>query len=203
MASSIHTIYRPLARSRRMSTSRRPTIPEHPSSSEGEGEDPTASDGETDDEDFEATPTIPHSSKPLALRQSTLGRETSPETALPARMKLTRSRTGSMATVRIQRRTKLAEKLKQIFDLPGIEEVSSGTSITLNTCPSLNCLQKCHAGCCGLSVSSDVSPCSPHVADLLRTVLQGYMYLTNSYLCFFAHMPSREAGRFHLADTCS
>ena len=24
------------------------------------------------------------------------------------------------------------------------------------------------------------------------SVLQGYMYLTNSYLCFFAHMPARE-----------
>jgi sterol 3beta-glucosyltransferase len=27
-------------------------------------------------------------------------------------------------------------------------------------------------------------------------VLQGYMYLTNSYLCFFAHMPSREVSIF-------
>ncbi|KAF8898479.1 glycosyltransferase family 1 protein [Infundibulicybe gibba] len=53
-----------------------------------------------------------------------------------------------MATVRLQRRARLAEKLKDVFELDGIEEV--------------------------------------------RAVLQGYMYLTNSYLCFFAHMPARE-----------
>ena len=28
--------------------------------------------------------------------------------------------------------------------------------------------------------------------DMCAAVLQGYMYLTNSHLCFFAHMPIRE-----------
>jgi hypothetical protein len=37
-------------------------------------------------------------------------------------------RSGSMATVRIQRRVRLAEKLKQVFDLDGIEEVWAGMS---------------------------------------------------------------------------
>lgn len=41
---------------------------------------------------------------------------------------MSRSRSGSMATVRIQRRTQLAQKLKEIFDLPGIEEVRAGTN---------------------------------------------------------------------------
>jgi hypothetical protein len=29
-------------------------------------------------------------------------------------------------------------------------------------------------------------------ADIRVTVLQGFMYLTNSYLCFFAHIPTKE-----------
>ncbi|TRM60133.1 glycosyltransferase family 1 protein [Schizophyllum amplum] len=63
-----------------------------------------------------------------------------------------------MATVRLQRRNRLASKLKEVFELEGIDEV----------CAEMPCW-------------------------LLRSVLlQGYMYLTNSYLCFFAHMPSRE-----------
>ncbi|KAI5827594.1 glycosyltransferase family 1 protein [Schizophyllum commune Tattone D] len=63
-----------------------------------------------------------------------------------------------MATVRVQRRNRLASKLKEVFELEGIDEVVAEM------------------------------PCW-----LLRSVLlQGYMYLTNSYLCFFAHMPSRE-----------
>ncbi|TDL28861.1 UDP-Glycosyltransferase/glycogen phosphorylase [Rickenella mellea] len=68
------------------------------------------------------------------------------------------SRTASLATVRLKRRAKLAEKLKDIFGLSAIEEVVAEL------------------------------PCW-----LLRSILlQGYMYLTNSHLCFFAHMPARE-----------
>ncbi|KAF8682487.1 the biosynthesis of sterol glucoside [Rhizoctonia solani] len=67
-------------------------------------------------------------------------------------------RTASMATVRMKRRTKLAEKLKEVFGIPEIKEVVAEM------------------------------PCW-----LLRSVLlQGYMYLTNTHLCFFAHMPTRE-----------
>ncbi|KAL0072234.1 Sterol 3-beta-glucosyltransferase [Marasmius tenuissimus] len=36
------------------------------------------------------------------------------------------SRSGSMATVRLQRRTKLATKLKEVFELDAIEEVRAG-----------------------------------------------------------------------------
>ncbi|PCH33350.1 glycosyltransferase family 1 protein [Wolfiporia cocos MD-104 SS10] len=63
-----------------------------------------------------------------------------------------------MGTVKVQRRARLAEKLRDVFELQGIHEVVAEM------------------------------PCW-----LLRSVLlQGYMYLTDSYLCFFAHMPSRE-----------
>lgn len=36
------------------------------------------------------------------------------------------ARSGSMATVKLQRRARLAEKLRDIFDLKGIEEVVAG-----------------------------------------------------------------------------
>lgn len=39
------------------------------------------------------------------------------------------SRAGSMATVRLQRRAGLAAKLKDVFDLDGIEEVWAGMFI--------------------------------------------------------------------------
>jgi hypothetical protein len=60
------------------------------------------------------------------------------------RMKV--SRTGSMATVRLQRRAQLAEKLTEVFELPGIDEVRGGkddlfTSLLLtNTCAHRNAL---------------------------------------------------------------
>ncbi|KAJ7693646.1 hypothetical protein B0H17DRAFT_1278469 [Mycena rosella] len=108
---------------------------------------------EQDAEDFEeATPRPPYAERPMPLHER-LQQQSDSVTIPPSMM-----RSGSMATVRIQRRVRLAEKLKQIFDLDGIEEVWAEM------------------------------PCW-----LLRSVLlQGYMYLTNSYLCFFAHMPTRE-----------
>ena len=40
--------------------------------------------------------------------------------------KIHSSRSGSMATVKLQRRARLAEKLREIFDINGIEEVIAG-----------------------------------------------------------------------------
>ncbi|KAJ6604204.1 glycosyltransferase family 1 protein [Mycena vulgaris] len=159
LASSIHTIYRPLARSQRLNHPgqgpRRKALPQYPTVSE---EDPASdatlgSSEEQDAEDFEeATPRPPYSERPVPLHER-LQQQSDSMTIPPAMM-----RSGSMATVRIQRRVRLAEKLKQVFDLEGIEEVWAEM------------------------------PCW-----LLRSVLlQGYLYLTNSYLCFFAHMPTRE-----------
>ena len=39
------------------------------------------------------------------------------------------ARTGSLNTIKLQRRTRLAEKLREVFELPGIEEVYAGMPI--------------------------------------------------------------------------
>ncbi|KAJ3718409.1 hypothetical protein C8R42DRAFT_697487 [Lentinula raphanica] len=165
MASSIHTIYRPVARSRRMSLSSRTHSRTHiPTLSPTYSSDEIVqSDEEPDADDFEeTTPKAPETTTPPHLQLRSVSYVTQKQLSssqLPDTIAMTRAtRSGSMATVRLQRRTKLAEKLRDIFEIDGIEEV--------------------HAEL----------PCW-----LLRSVLlQGYMYLTNSFLCFFAHMPSRE-----------
>ncbi|KAG5648261.1 hypothetical protein DXG03_006219 [Asterophora parasitica] len=158
LASSIHTIHRPVARSRRLSysipapkrdgASPYSSMPEEDSELLNSEEEPEVEDFEEAPRPLDASPSSSaiHSEKgkgrPTALSQS----------------RMLFSRTGSTATVRLQRRAGLAEKLKEVFELDAIEEVWAEM------------------------------PCW-----LLRSILlQGYMYLTNSYLCFFAHMPSRE-----------
>ncbi|THU88460.1 hypothetical protein K435DRAFT_830554 [Dendrothele bispora CBS 962.96] len=160
LASSIHTIYRPLARSRRLSLSRsrlplheqnETSLPPEPSSSDLD--EPAPSDSEQEDtRDFEeTTPKISYAPKPMSIQRNSTAAQIS-------KLGLSMTRTGSMATVRLARRAKLAQKLREVFDLEDIEEVRAEL------------------------------PCW-----LLRSVLlQGYMYITNTYLCFFAHMPSRE-----------
>lgn len=158
MASSIHAIYRPVARSRRaeasLSSTALPSPEEGHESSDGDLDVTCFSEEDADAEDFEAaTPRPADVPKP---------EHAVPElTALRPEMYMRRrasSRAGSITTVKVDRRTRLAEKLKEIFELDAIDEVLAEM------------------------------PCW-----LLRSVLlQGYMYLTNSHLCFFAHMPSRE-----------
>ncbi|KAJ6626839.1 hypothetical protein B0H10DRAFT_1996784 [Mycena sp. CBHHK59/15] len=147
LASSIHTIYRPLARSHRLSAPgpRRKALPQYSpvNEEEAESEATLGSSEENEAEDFEeSTPRPQYAERPNPLHER-LQQQSDSMTIPPSVM-----RSGSMATVRIQRRVRLAEKLKEVFELDGIEEVWA--------------------------------------------VLQGYMYLTNSYLCFFAHMPARE-----------
>ncbi|KAH9937404.1 glycosyltransferase family 1 protein [Fomitopsis serialis] len=163
LASSIHTIYRPLARSKRgklptlFSRSKSPEL--DPVSDREETprlEETVISDEELQD-DFEPpddTQDVSYSDSqpgpsdsPTSIHQSVRGTHRHPPT-----------RSGSMGTVKIQRRSRLAEKLRDIFELQGIQEVVAEM------------------------------PCW-----LLRSILlQGYMYLTDSYMCFFAHMPSKE-----------
>ncbi|KZT22136.1 glycosyltransferase family 1 protein [Neolentinus lepideus HHB14362 ss-1] len=157
MTSSLHTIHRPIDRSRRADNSALRTVfTASPEESDDDREQDTASNPETEDADFEVeTPRVdqrppgfpPGSASTLmSLRGRPEGRQ------------FAMSRSGSMATVRLQRRVRLANKLKDVFDLDGIDEVLAEI------------------------------PCW-----LLRSILlQGYMFLTNSHLCFFAHMPSRE-----------
>ena len=139
MASSIHTIYRPLARSRRLSVnagkqarSNYPSISEEISSSEEPFSEMSDSEGA---EDFEQLTPRPPDIEPAILRptlqieadQRPLSSHPSPVPPSPISPRAP-SRAGSMATVRIQRRTKLAEKLRDVFELPAINEVRAGES---------------------------------------------------------------------------
>ncbi|KAI0786102.1 glycosyltransferase family 1 protein [Abortiporus biennis] len=170
LASSIHTIYRPVARSRLKNSRRsdkRSSKLQHKKvqsmsdiEDETQTEEPVLSDEEIE-EDFEPMRTdspIPHN---LGESESSVTNDVL--TSLPAldaseSGRIHPPRQGSMATVKLERRARLAQKLTDIFEIKGIEEVIAEM------------------------------PCW-----LLRSVLlQGYLYLTDSYLCFFAHLPSRE-----------
>ncbi|KZT52776.1 glycosyltransferase family 1 protein [Calocera cornea HHB12733] len=137
MTSSIHTIHRPVARMRRLTGSPQAS-PIGPSMGQIGSEDEQESPDEMEEaEDFEP------SSLPVAVAPI---------------MRPTNLRTQSLATVKLQRRGKLAQKLRDVFGLEDIEEVLAEM------------------------------PCW-----LLRSILlQGYMYLTNAHLCFFAHLPTDE-----------
>ncbi|KAG1783622.1 glycosyltransferase family 1 protein [Suillus placidus] len=160
MASSIHAIYRPVARSRRTeaSLSSRTALSspeEGHESSDGDLNVACLSEEDADAEDFEAaTPRpadVPKSEHVMPELQTAFR----PGVHMRRRAS---SHAGSITTVKVGRRARLAGKLKEIFELNAIDEVLAEM------------------------------PCW-----LLRSVLlQGYMYLTNSHLCFFAHMPSRE-----------
>ncbi|KAM6498379.1 glycosyltransferase family 1 protein [Amanita muscaria] len=154
LASSIHAIHRPVAwsrcRSNRSNARDRDT-----SVVEEAGPEELLDSGEDEGEDFEDS--MPQLRSPASGGESgTAG--ASQQTTILSYSRPSAPRTGSLNTIKLQRRTRLAEKLREVFELPGIEEV----------CAELPCW-------------------------LLRSVLlQGYMYLTNAFLCFFAHMPSRE-----------
>ncbi|KAI0274778.1 hypothetical protein BC834DRAFT_814654 [Gloeopeniophorella convolvens] len=168
MTSSIHTIYRPVARSRRqeslLAMSRVGSTSEDRTdvlSDQEQLQKAIASDDDIDGDDFEA-PRLTIPSRKLSLRDGPVTLSPVLEHPFPkldSRHHLERS--GSMSTVKtvkLSRRVRLAEKLADVFEITGINEVIAEM------------------------------PCW-----LMRSVLlQGYMYLTNSYLCFFAHMPSRE-----------
>ncbi|KAF8641000.1 hypothetical protein AX17_000645 [Amanita inopinata Kibby_2008] len=160
LASSIHTIYRPVARSHRRGLpipASRGGSALRPLPAEDTGPEELGSE-EDEGEDFEdSTPRVLEKT-PDAIVNQIISISQSPSNILLGYVQPSATRTSSINTVKLQRRARLAEKLRQVFELPEIEEV----------CAELPCW-------------------------LLRSVLlQGYMYLTNSFLCFFAHMPSRE-----------
>lgn len=194
MASSIHAIYRPVARSNRgtPATARPnkgksrlsvPTEGYFSPTSESEAPDELDDLEEESHEDFDLAvaaarpPPLPLASKydPTApspamtsysgsMRLLTPEGGTSPAplvaspvSGIPPKLNLP-NRQDSLATVRMKRKARLAEKLREVFGLREVEEVIAEM------------------------------PCW-----LLRSVLlQGYMYLTSGHLCFFAHMPARE-----------
>ncbi|KAI0639100.1 hypothetical protein C8Q77DRAFT_1045127 [Trametes polyzona] len=167
LTSSIHAIYRPLARFRRgePSHSPHPSAKTQPLPTVSDTEDSTPRHPLSDEDpegDFE--PAAPgqimgssHTGRASPEPIPGLDASTSSSAELNARERGS-SRSATMATVRQNRRTQLAEKLREVFELDDIHEVVAEM------------------------------PCW-----LLRSVLlQGYMYLTDAYICFFAHLPSRE-----------
>ncbi|KAF8490722.1 hypothetical protein JB92DRAFT_3090591 [Gautieria morchelliformis] len=155
LASSIHAIHRPLAHVRRGDT---PFLSQTPGQ-DGEyfgynhgSVSQIQTPEDTIEEDFELSGTDISAQKGKAPIRPEVKTQTNRHTRGPM------LRAGSMATVRVQRRAKLASKLREVFDLNDINEVVAEM------------------------------PCW-----LLRSVLlQGYLYLTNAHLCFFAHIPARE-----------
>ena len=118
LASSIHTIHRPVALSRRQGA---PSTQRKGAASQS-GETGTITEDDGEGEDFEeTTPRISHAPPPLQIdpRASVSSSRMSGQSTIRS----TPSRTGSMATVRVQRRNRLASKLKEVFELEGIDEV--------------------------------------------------------------------------------
>ncbi|KAH7340399.1 hypothetical protein B0J17DRAFT_595429 [Rhizoctonia solani] len=164
LASSIHTIHRPVAHSRLATPSFNQSIHYGLNPPQEVAEDyfsnPLSGDEDDGLRDFDDATTsegLPNPFKDPPRMRLQLPADKQPKPEGRKRMPPP-SRTASMATVRMKRRVKLADKLKEVFGIPEIKEVVAEM------------------------------PCW-----LLRSVLlQGYMYLTNTHLCFFAHMPTRE-----------
>jgi sterol 3beta-glucosyltransferase len=125
LSSSIHTIHRPLARSHRshVRPPTHPTTTKHHLDSdilEEAAQDDASQSDEDMDHDFEDTP---RSREDTLLRSKhdhiPSSGELNPHDAL-------RNRQGSMATVKLSRRARLAEKLKEVYDLEDIQEVWAG-----------------------------------------------------------------------------
>lgn len=168
LASSIHTIYRPVALSRRAeSRSQLSPVSSHSGDEDDVSRDvaelAALSDEPIEEDDFEVS--TPGAVSPVGYRQEEFVRPgLSPVLEHVARSGALRthsarkSSTATVKTIKLDRRARLAAKLADIFDLNGITEVIAEM------------------------------PCW-----LLRSILlQGQIFLTNSYLCFFAHMPARE-----------
>ena len=151
LTSSIHAIYRPLARFRRgepsASSHRTAKSPDLPSVSDSE-DTPRTDDSLPSDEDTEGD--FDHSVGGVITDHSHAGR-VSPETIpdldssvpdVSSMRDRTTSRAGSMVTVKPNRRAQLAGKLRDVFELEDIHEVVAGkvdvftVQVTLLTCPT-------------------------------------------------------------------
>jgi sterol 3beta-glucosyltransferase len=89
-----------------------------------------AEDIEELEEDFEQTTPRPPDVRRLTPSQHTLSVSATRQVGdSSAALRPSLSRSGTMATVRMQRRVRLAEKLKEVFDLDGIQEVLAGERI--------------------------------------------------------------------------
>ena len=117
LASSIHTIHRPLTRSYRLPIPNAHKASTRPSPIE-QGDLEDASSSEELENDFEETPRVTQAVPPHLE-----GPDESPsETAAAPQHEYE----GTPATIRLHRRIRLAEKLKEVFELDGIHEVLAG-----------------------------------------------------------------------------
>jgi sterol 3beta-glucosyltransferase len=160
LASSIHTIHRPVARSRLATPAFGLNFDVHPNPplEADYFSNPLSTDEDDGLRDFDEAATLegvpnPFKEPPrmrLQLPADKLNK-TDGKKRMPPPV-----RTASMATVRMKRRTKLAEKLKEVFGIPEIKEVVAGelwSLLRLWASYSLRQIQKCPAGSCVLSVS--------------------------------------------------
>jgi sterol 3beta-glucosyltransferase len=132
MFSSIHTIHRPVARSKRagVPTSFRSSTVSTPATVAEATDNSSPEEDEglpSRDDDFEARihgPERPQNTdkteaEAVALVTERKGREKEAAQNAP-------TRSGSMGTVKLKRRAALADKLRDIFEVPGITEVVAG-----------------------------------------------------------------------------
>ena len=130
LSSSIHTIHRPVARIRKREQSLaaqgkpEPFIPEEADSDEDESY-------EEEEEDFDRSAPAPGSRAGPSDPKQPLHHSITLSEGSMLTPKGTLSRTPSLSTVRIQRRTRLAEKLKEVFEVSDIQEVTSGSCFVL------------------------------------------------------------------------
>lgn len=120
MASSIHAIHRPVARSQRRGRSGK-------DKSKG-AQEIFMSDTEEEERHY---PTILSEEEddfdpPTALNNLPTLLKPTPSTLSSRRPNRRFSTTGSMATIRVKRRAQLADKLRDIFELEGIHQVVAG-----------------------------------------------------------------------------
>jgi len=119
LASSIHTIHRPLARSQRVPIPEAFSINARPPRKKRVDLEDVSSDDDMEN-DFEDTPRITGAVPSQFIKDSTT------EEGDPAQ-----ERGGSLPTIRLHRRMHLAEKLKQVFELEDIHEVLTGVQFVV------------------------------------------------------------------------
>ena len=126
LSSSIHTIHRPVARIRKREQNLaaqgkpEPFIPEEAGSEEEDSYD-------EEEEDFDQNASILGSQHRPSDSKQPLHHSITHSEGSAATPRGTLSRAPSLSTVRIQRRTRLAEKLREVFEVPDIQEVISGS----------------------------------------------------------------------------
>jgi sterol 3beta-glucosyltransferase len=122
LASSLHTIHRPFARSQRVPIPNAFNPSARPPKKKRVDLDDTSSEEEIEN-DFEDTPRIAGAAPSQFIKDSTTAEE------VPAG-----EHGASLATIRLHRRMHLAEKLKQVFELDDIHEVLSGMQFVASVC---------------------------------------------------------------------